>query len=73
MKDHDLSRGMKMGLAHFAISAGSESAVDSLTEILKDNHYTGAGKPRRTGDGYYERVILDPEGNFVEIRRNSRS
>jgi len=23
--------------------------------------------PRRTGDGYYENVILDPEGNFVEI------
>jgi len=33
MKDHDLSRGMKMGWAHFAISAGSESAVDSLNYL----------------------------------------
>ena len=23
--------------------------------------------PRRTGDGYYESVILDPDGNRVEI------
>ncbi|MGL4368252.1 MAG: VOC family protein, partial [Spirochaetota bacterium] len=23
--------------------------------------------PRRTGDGYYESCILDPEGNTVEI------
>jgi lactoylglutathione lyase len=25
------------------------------------------GEPRRTGDGYYESVILDPEGNRIEI------
>jgi lactoylglutathione lyase len=23
--------------------------------------------PRRTGDGYYESVVLDPEGNRIEI------
>jgi lactoylglutathione lyase len=23
--------------------------------------------PRRTGDGYYESVVLDPDGNRVEI------
>jgi lactoylglutathione lyase len=25
------------------------------------------GEPRTTGDGYYESVVLDPEGNRVEI------
>jgi lactoylglutathione lyase len=23
--------------------------------------------PRRTGDGYYESVVLDPEGNRLEL------
>jgi lactoylglutathione lyase len=23
--------------------------------------------PRRTGDGYYESVVLDPDGNRVEL------
>ncbi|MES2061898.1 MAG: VOC family protein [Bacteroidota bacterium] len=67
MTDNDLSRGIKMGLAHFAISVGSESAVNDLTESLRNNYYAIASEPRRTGDGYYESVILDPEGNFVEI------
>ena len=26
-----------------------------------------ASAPRQTGDGYYEAVVLDPEGNRVEI------
>ena len=25
------------------------------------------GEPRTTGDGYYESVVLDPEGNRIEI------
>ena len=25
------------------------------------------GQPRTTGDGYYESVVLDPEGNRIEI------
>jgi len=28
---------------------------------------SGARRPRRTGDGYYESVVLDPDGNRVEI------
>jgi catechol 2,3-dioxygenase-like lactoylglutathione lyase family enzyme len=26
-----------------------------------------ASEPRTTGDGYYEAVILDPEGNRIEL------
>ena len=55
------------GLIHFAISLGSESAVDALTERLRQDGYTVVGEPRRTGDGYYESVILDPEQNRIEI------
>ena len=57
----------QLGLAHIAIVVGDESAVDALAA-----KFTGAGVavidgPRRTGDGYYECVVCDPEGNRVEI------
>jgi lactoylglutathione lyase len=56
-----------MGLIHFAVSVGNEERVDSLTAELKRNGYIVHGEPRRTGDGYYESVVLDPEGNRIEI------
>lgn len=56
-----------IGLAHLAISAGSREEVDALTEKLRAEGYTIAGEPRVTGDGYYESVVLDPEGNHIEI------
>ena len=55
------------GWAHIAFSAGSKDGVDNLTERLRSDGYTIAGEPRITGDGYYESVILDPEGNRIEI------
>lgn len=57
----------KFGLAHFAISVGDRQTVDYLTEDLKRNGFRILGPPRVTGDGYYESVVLDPEGNNVEI------
>ena len=55
------------GLIHFAVSVGSNNEVDQLTERLRADGYQVVGEPRTTGDGYYESVILDPEGNRVEI------
>jgi lactoylglutathione lyase len=57
----------RMGLTHLALSVGSESAVDALTGRLRSDGYDAIDGPRRTGDGYYESVILDPDGNRVEI------
>jgi lactoylglutathione lyase len=56
-----------MGLIHFAISVGSKRAVDILTEQLRHDGFAIIGEPRTTGDGYYESVVLDPEGNRIEI------
>ena len=56
-----------MGLAHVSISLGSKAAVDMLTRKLETDGYKVAGCPRTTGDGYYESVIEDPEGNIVEL------
>jgi lactoylglutathione lyase len=55
------------GLAHFAISVGSKQRVDDLTELIRMKGYSIVGEPRITGDGYYESVIADPEGNLIEI------
>ncbi|WP_461147424.1 VOC family protein [Spirosoma pulveris] len=55
------------GIIHFALSVGSEAAVDALTDQLRTDGYTVVGEPRRTGDGYYESVVLDPEENRIEI------
>ena len=55
--------GEEPGLrAHVAFALGSRERVDELAEEL------GAIEgPRTTGDGYYEAVVLDPDGNRVEL------
>jgi lactoylglutathione lyase len=55
------------GLIHFAIGVGTKEKVDSITESLRKDGYEIVGEPRTTGDGYYESVALDPEGNRIEI------
>jgi lactoylglutathione lyase len=57
----------KPGLAHIALNVGSRDEVDRLTSFFEKEGIRIAGKPRVTGDGYYESIILDPEGNLVEI------
>jgi lactoylglutathione lyase len=56
-----------VGLIHFAISVGAKEAVDELTGRLKQDGFEVLDGPRTTGDGYYESVVLDPEGNRIEI------
>ena len=60
-------KGLVNGLAHFAISVGSEEKVNQLTERLRSDGFKIFGEPRVTGDGYYESVVSDPEGNHIEI------
>ena len=56
-----------MGLNHFAISVGSEQAVNEMTEKLRNDGFGIIGEARWTGDGYYESVVFDPEKNRIEI------
>lgn len=67
IRDNEKDRGLIKGLAHLSINVGSKDAVNNLTERLRRDGYTIIGEPRTTGDGYYESVILDPEGNYIEI------
>ena len=57
----------QMGFTHLAMSLGSETAVDALTDQLQEAGYQVISQPRTTGDGYYESVILDPDGNRIEL------
>ncbi len=59
--------GPGVGAAHLAFATGSEAQVDALTARLRTAGYPVLDGPRRTGDGYYESVVLDPDGNRVEI------
>jgi lactoylglutathione lyase len=55
------------GLAHVALALGSEAQVDALAAALRDAGVPLLDGPRRTGDGCYEAVVLDPDGNRIEI------
>ena len=55
------------GYIHIAFSTGSKEQVDGLTAQLGTDGYAVIDGPRWTGDGYYESVVLDPDGNRIEI------
>lgn len=55
------------GFAHIAVSVGSRGEVVSLTERLARDGFEITGEPRVTGDGYFESIVLDYEGNFIEV------
>ena len=54
------------GWAHVAISVGSEAAVREFAARL-EREGALVSAPRWTGDGFYEAVVRDPDGNLVEI------
>jgi lactoylglutathione lyase len=56
----------RTGWAHIAISLGSVEAVDKLVASLKPLDAL-VHEARWTGDGFYEAVIADPDGNLIEI------
>jgi lactoylglutathione lyase len=70
MTRHDVNERAStelLGIAHVALSVGDEATVDALAARFIADGVTPDSGPRRTGDGYYECVVRDPEGNRVEI------
>lgn len=54
------------GWVHLAISVGGAGRVDAMATRAQEQGILVSG-PRTTGDGYYEAVIQDPDGNLIEI------
>jgi len=57
----------QVGMAHVAFSLGSKDEVLLLTEKLRLDGIRIIGEPRTTGDGYFESIVLDVEGNRIEL------
>ena len=57
----------RLGITHIAFKLGSEDAVLSLTETLRSDGFSIIGEPRTSGDGYFESVVKDVEGNRIEL------
>lgn len=55
-----------LGLTHLAFTFPGREEVLRFTERMRAEGYTIAGEPRTTGDGYFESVVLDPDGNPIE-------
>ncbi|WEX77346.1 VOC family protein [Sinorhizobium numidicum] len=63
---HDAPHVERSGYAHIALSLGSGEAVDDMAERAERQGLL-VSKARWTGDGFYEAVIRDPDGNLIEI------
>ncbi len=57
----------RTGYVHIAFSLGSQTAVNELTDKMRQDGYEVISGPRTTGDGYYESCIIGIEGNQIEI------
>jgi lactoylglutathione lyase len=55
------------GYAHLALRLGARAAVDRTVARLESQGVVVLSQPRMTGDGYYEAVLADPEGNRIEL------
>ena len=56
----------RLGLTHLAFTFPNREEVLRFTEQIRSEGYTIAGEPRTSGDGYFESVVLDPDGNRIE-------
>lgn len=56
-----------LGYTHLAFKLDSREKVDQLTKELQESGCPLLNGPRVTGDGYYESVLADPEGNLIEL------
>ena len=57
----------RCGYAHIAFALGSRERVCEATTRLAAAGCPILDGPRVTGDGYFESVVMDPDGNRIEL------
>ena len=57
----------RSGYHHIAMEVGDRKDVDDMTKKLQKDGYTVVKGARETGDAQYASVVLDPEGNEIEL------
>lgn len=56
-----------IGFIHLAFGLDTIQLVDEKWKQLKESGFKILSAPRKTGDGYYEFVTLDPDNNRIEV------
>jgi lactoylglutathione lyase len=57
----------RLGYVRLGLEVESRAQVDALTDRLRADGLPVLDGPRTTGDGYYESIVADPEGNRILI------
>jgi lactoylglutathione lyase len=68
--DEELSlqnQNIIIGISHLAFGLASVDEVSIKASQLKNAGFLILDRPRVTGDGYFEFVTCDPDGNRIEV------
>jgi lactoylglutathione lyase len=63
----DTGRPEATGYSHFSIEVESKEEVDILTDYFIAEKVHLEKVKEQYDDGFYERSVLDPDGNIIEI------
>ena len=57
----------RTGFHHIAITVGDRKDVDDMMKKFDADGVIVVSGARTSGDGYYAAVVVDPEGNEIEV------
>ncbi|MGB5691594.1 MAG: VOC family protein [Flavobacteriaceae bacterium] len=64
---NDTVQAQHRGIIHLAFGVAHPDLVDEKARQLLEDGFEILNGPRKTGDGYYEFVTLDPDRNRLEV------
>lgn len=71
-KDLHSKELIRPGYTHLSFEVGTMEELDFFAQKLKKAGLPILDGPRWTGDGYYEFVTEDPEGNRIELMASTQ-